>query len=269
MKTQSQFDYILFTESFPDSFFRNILVTDENMKSSGVRRTFSDGMKYSAVKSSEGSENSNLSEKSPLLENVEKLSISMPVEGEQTSVRRPVTQPEVRSCNEHITSNPGKKVNNSATKDGNGVQLINSDNKTSESKGGIRECQGARPKVPVSLNTSSRCSSGTNETSRENNIDIVRKMSHPDVDGNSQWKVIGPYQKLKLKSCQRLYASTGRADDLALFFHNGRFYIMEAWCTHMGKCLKYSIFKWFSTFREFRRKTNVFIYSYDRLRKVC
>lgn len=66
-------------------------------------------------------------------------------------------------------------------------------------------------------------------------LDIVRKMSEPNSRGYIPWQLLGTYCQLKQKSCQRLYAASGRSDDLALFFHNGRFYAMEAWCTHMGR----------------------------------
>lgn len=66
-------------------------------------------------------------------------------------------------------------------------------------------------------------------------LDIVRKMSEPNSRGYIPWQLLGTYYQLKQKSCQRLYAASGRSDDLALFFHNGRFYAMEAWCSHMGR----------------------------------
>ena len=57
-----------------------------------------------------------------------------------------------------------------------------------------------------------------------------------DTPSPLKWRLIGPYQDLRLSRCRRIYARTGRKDDLALFYQNGRFYAMEAWCSHMGMC---------------------------------
>ena len=65
--------------------------------------------------------------------------------------------------------------------------------------------------------------------------DTERQRSYTDPSRPLKWRLIGPYQDLRLSGCRRIYAKSGRKDDLALFFHNGRFYAMEAWCSHMGK----------------------------------
>lgn len=57
-----------------------------------------------------------------------------------------------------------------------------------------------------------------------------------DTPSPLKWRLIGPYQDLRLSRCRRIYARTARKDDLALFYQNGRFYAMEAWCSHMGMC---------------------------------
>lgn len=63
-----------------------------------------------------------------------------------------------------------------------------------------------------------------------------RQRSNTEPSRPVKWRLIGPYQDLRISRCRRLYAKSGRKDDLALFFFNGRFYAMEAWCSHMGKC---------------------------------
>ena len=62
-----------------------------------------------------------------------------------------------------------------------------------------------------------------------------RQRSYTEPSRPLKWRLIGPYQDLRISKCRRLYAKSGRKDDLALFFQNGRFYAMEAWCSHMGK----------------------------------
>ena len=62
-----------------------------------------------------------------------------------------------------------------------------------------------------------------------------RQRSYTEPSRPLRWRLIGRYQDLRISECKRLYAKSGRKDDLALFFHNGRFYAMEAWCSHMGK----------------------------------
>ena len=62
-----------------------------------------------------------------------------------------------------------------------------------------------------------------------------RERSNTEPSRPIKWRLIGPYQDLRISKCRRLYAKSGRKDDLALFFHNGRFYAMEAWCSHMGE----------------------------------
>ncbi|KAH3715400.1 uncharacterized protein LOC127856277 [Dreissena polymorpha] len=71
-------------------------------------------------------------------------------------------------------------------------------------------------------------------TGSEDKIDIVRKMSESSAVEFVPWQNVGSYAELKKTRCQRLYATSGRSDDLALFYHNGRFYVIDAWCTHMG-----------------------------------
>lgn len=95
-----------------------------------------------------------------------------------------------------------------------------------------KESEGAKPKHPVRKTCSEKVTVA-NKTDDKAEIDIVRKMSEPNA--LSPWQLLGSYFQLKQKACRRLYAQTGRSDDLALFFHNGKFYAMEAWCTHMGK----------------------------------
>ena len=81
------------------------------------------------------------------------------------------------------------------------------------------------------VDSSARCRE--NKSAGEK-LDIVRKMSNLSLGPGGSLKRVGKYGLLKTRRCQRLYAKTGRKDDLALFHVNGRFYAMEAWCTHMG-----------------------------------
>ena len=49
------------------------------------------------------------------------------------------------------------------------------------------------------------------------------------------WWYIGEYGELNAKKCRRLHCKAGSKHDLALFFENGKFYAVSAWCSHMGK----------------------------------
>ncbi|KAL5020049.1 hypothetical protein ScPMuIL_002941 [Solemya velum] len=49
-----------------------------------------------------------------------------------------------------------------------------------------------------------------------------------------EWRKIGSFVSLKKRICQHVYAETGKKNDLALFYNEGKFYAMEAWCSHMG-----------------------------------
>ena len=58
------------------------------------------------------------------------------------------------------------------------------------------------------------------------------------MDGASSqipWRLIGDAETLQKKRCQRLHAKAGARADLVLVFAKGKFYAMEAWCSHMGK----------------------------------
>lgn len=99
--------------------------------------------------------------------------------------------------------------------------------------------QGAKPKLTIRKTQSEQAMPTRPKDADKREIDIVRKMSEPSTDLYSPWQLIGTYFELKQKPCRRLFAQTGRSDDLALFFHNGKFYAMEAWCTHMGESDKF------------------------------
>ncbi|CAH1789817.1 unnamed protein product [Owenia fusiformis] len=49
-----------------------------------------------------------------------------------------------------------------------------------------------------------------------------------------QWQFIGEEDTLSKKRCQRLFAESGKDDDIALFYTEGKFYALEAWCQHQG-----------------------------------
>ena len=207
------------------------------MKNSGAHGKDASRIKYSAINPEHGKiKGSGISEKSPLLENMESLSISSPVKK---------TEPEVRKekADVHLSDNDNRIKNaddNGDKKDNEKVgsqnERVDADLKNSDDSG--VDSQGARPKCKQSMSTAAT-SGGSEEARADGSIDIVRKMSEPRSLNFMPWRIIGSFQTLKQKKCQRLYAATGRHDDLALFYHNGVFYVMEAWCTHMGKSCFY------------------------------
>lgn len=97
------------------------------------------------------------------------------------------------------------------------------------------EHQGAKPKMTLRKTCSEQAMPTQLVDAGKPEIDIVRKMSESSASPYHPWQLIGSYYELKQKTCRRLFAQTGRSDDLALFFHNGKFYALEAWCTHMGE----------------------------------
>ena len=77
------------------------------------------------------------------------------------------------------------------------------------------------------------------DTTGNDEIPTERQRSYTEPSRPLRWRLIGAYQDLRISRCRRIYARSGRKDDLALFFHNGRFYALEAWCSHMGECILY------------------------------
>ncbi|CAG5122203.1 unnamed protein product [Candidula unifasciata] len=57
---------------------------------------------------------------------------------------------------------------------------------------------------------------------------------NPVVAEDPKWRDIGDYEVLRRTKCRRLYSRLGPSKDLALFYRSGKFYAMEAWCSHMG-----------------------------------
>ncbi|KAK7481465.1 hypothetical protein BaRGS_00027316 [Batillaria attramentaria] len=53
-------------------------------------------------------------------------------------------------------------------------------------------------------------------------------------DGTLTWRLVGEFRDLIMKKCRRVYSKKGSRHDLGLFFHNGTFYALGAWCGHMG-----------------------------------
>ncbi|XP_064597569.1 Rieske domain-containing protein-like [Liolophura sinensis] len=49
-----------------------------------------------------------------------------------------------------------------------------------------------------------------------------------------QWRQIGDYYELRKRKCQRVHSKKGKYFDLGLFYKDGKFYAMTAWCSHMG-----------------------------------
>ncbi|XP_053374241.1 uncharacterized protein LOC123532561 [Mercenaria mercenaria] len=205
------------------------------MKSSSSRGANGDRVKYSAIKSDDSNPNEGFTEKSLLLENMESLNISSPVRNKTTQNVKELT--DLHICDDTNKSDKSEADGNNGAKDDvrakpqTDVKVINT---AGDKDVDLRDHQGARPKFPVSQRSTTETSGGSTDTVTDDNIDIVRKMSQPQSENYVPWRNVGPYHTLKQKKCQRLYAATGRIDDLALFFQNGRFYAMEAWCTHMG-----------------------------------
>lgn len=91
------------------------------------------------------------------------------------------------------------------------------------------------------------------KTAGTNEIDVIlaRKISSMDLSsvGRSKsklsltsvapeepnWRDIGEYEVLRRTRCRRLYSRLGPSKDLALFYRTGKFFAMEAWCSHMGE----------------------------------
>ncbi|BFZ26001.1 hypothetical protein BsWGS_29040 [Bradybaena similaris] len=48
------------------------------------------------------------------------------------------------------------------------------------------------------------------------------------------WRDVGEFEELRRTRCRRLYSRLGPSKDLALFYRKGKFFAMEAWCSHMG-----------------------------------
>lgn len=89
-------------------------------------------------------------------------------------------------------------------------------------------------------------------TAATNEVDVIlaRKISSMDLSSvgrsksklslnsvapeDPKWRDIGEYEVLRRTRCRRLYSRLGQSKDLALFYRSGKFYAMEAWCSHMG-----------------------------------
>jgi hypothetical protein len=205
------------------------------MKNSGARGGDASMIRYSAINSEKSKSETVVTEKSPLLENIESLSISSPVK---------TMAPEVKTtqADEHLCDKDAKAIHaDDTTKDAGHAGSQNKRcndadlNKGTNDKNSDVKSQGARPKCKQTISSIPETSDENKEKQTDGRIDIVRKMSEPRSLNFIPWRPIGTFQMLKQKKCQRLYAATGRQDDLALFYHNGVFYVMEAWCTHMGK----------------------------------
>lgn len=72
-------------------------------------------------------------------------------------------------------------------------------------------------------------------------LQLVRLSLSEDNDVTScfedmSWQKVGAHMDLVRFHCQRLYCKDGNGGDLGLFYNNGNFYAMGAWCGHMGKC---------------------------------
>lgn len=50
----------------------------------------------------------------------------------------------------------------------------------------------------------------------------------------NKWRCIGEVFQLNKQRCHHLHAKSGKRDDVALFYDEGKFYAISAWCSHMG-----------------------------------
>ncbi|CAL1538253.1 unnamed protein product [Lymnaea stagnalis] len=89
-----------------------------------------------------------------------------------------------------------------------------------------------------------------NERKDEIDAILARKMSSLDLNSGARlkkklsiiaaveeapsWRDVGECVELRRAKCRRLYSKLGKHKDLALFYVEGEFYAMEAWCSHMG-----------------------------------
>lgn len=70
--------------------------------------------------------------------------------------------------------------------------------------------------------------------------------ANDETGRKEMWQPVGEFSVLNRKKCRHLYAKAGKRKDLALFYDEGKFYAMEAWCSHMGKwfCILFIKFQW-------------------------
>lgn len=61
-----------------------------------------------------------------------------------------------------------------------------------------------------------------------------KEIRKPDGDDKT-WRLIGDAQELCRKKCHHLHSKSGKKYDIALFYDEGKFYAISAWCSHMGK----------------------------------
>ncbi|KAL4222088.1 hypothetical protein ACF0H5_018129 [Mactra antiquata] len=219
-------------------FFRSMIKSGNTRSADGISRG-----KYSALKQDEGQSkvgNDGVTDKSPLLENIENMNISCP---KNISTERKIPTAHVKmegadggSNGRHAEGNVDE-CRESNTEPNNGNKNDTAENIEEKSGDTFNEksaSNSTRPKTQVN-NQPDDNGQKTSKIERQESIDIMRRMSENSITENYiPWQKIGSYQNLKVRNCQRLYAASGSSDDIALFFRNGRFYAMEAWCTHMG-----------------------------------
>lgn len=203
------------------------------------------------LKNKEGSDRDPASDRSPLLGDMEQTSGTEQTDAPPTDAAESCQGgPEAGSAN---TNNENSEGETTVAELSSHVSKIRIEDQTQNSSGGegtdeenlveqpeetAEQQDKVREELPVTVpkKTKVRKFHSMDNTGVGEKLDIVRKMSEPTGMGVfTPWQDIGPYKALKQKTCQRVYATSGRSDDIALFFNNGRFYAMEAWCTHMGK----------------------------------
>ena len=54
-------------------------------------------------------------------------------------------------------------------------------------------------------------------------------------DQQTAWRDVGEVEVLRRTKCRRIYSKQSQEKDVALFYKNGAFFALEAWCSHMGK----------------------------------
>ena len=175
--------------------------------------------------------NIKMEEKSPLLENMESLIFSSPMKFDPDSEKD--NESLVRSVKENDDTSR-RQTNMTPKTDAD--DLGNDEANITPTQHNKTECVNVNKSTEHVIHVGKPLEKNNEKTnSADDTIDIVRKMSEATSEGYIPWQKIGFYRSLKLHRCQRVYAKSKRADDLVLLFNNGKFFIMEAWCSHMGE----------------------------------
>nr|KAI8752317.1 Rieske domain-containing protein-like [Biomphalaria glabrata] len=132
--------------------------------------------------------------------------------------------------------------------DFNRTDLLDSTDSQSETLSGEHKSSDSIPSSAQENNEN--ISRSISQINHEIDAILARKLSSADLDSGKRlrkklstilaveeapaWRDIGEYEVLKRTKCRRIHSKLGQNKDLALFFRAGKFYAMEAWCSHMG-----------------------------------